>query len=89
VQCALVAIYISANSYLVDTYNLYGASAMAAKTLIRSLAGASVPMWLSYMYSRLGNEWAGSLLAFISVGMAPSELPFPFGGARAISRRCC
>lgn len=50
---------------------------MAAKTLIRSLAGASVPMWLSYMYARLGNEWAGSLLAFISVGMAPSELLLP------------
>ncbi|ORY90644.1 MFS general substrate transporter [Leucosporidium creatinivorum] len=76
--CALVAIYISANSYLVDTYNLYGASAMAAKTLIRSLAGASVPI---YMYARLGNEWAGSLLAFISVGMAPIPFLFWFKGA--------
>lgn len=34
----------SANSYLVDTYTQYGASAMASKTFIRSLAGASVPM---------------------------------------------
>lgn len=48
---------------------------MAAKTLARSLAGASVPMWIDYMYARLGNEWAGSLLAFISLAMACSESP--------------
>lgn len=41
---SLVGIYISANSYLVDAFSQYGASAMAAKTLVRSLLGATVPM---------------------------------------------
>lgn len=64
---SLVAIYISANSYLVDTYLRYGASAMAAKTFARSMAGASVPLWINYMYGTLGNRWAGALLCFISM----------------------
>ncbi|ORY76533.1 major facilitator superfamily domain-containing protein [Leucosporidium creatinivorum] len=83
---SLVGIYISANSYLVDTYTQYGASAMASKTFIRSLAGASVPMWIDYMYGRLGNEWAGSLLAFISLALAPIPFLFYFYGARIRAR---
>ncbi|KAI5480505.1 MFS polyamine transporter [Pseudohyphozyma bogoriensis] len=73
---ALVGIYISANTYLVDAYPSYGASALAAKTFIRSLAGASVPLWIEYLYKGAGNAWAGSVFAFIAVGMMP--IPFIF-----------
>lgn len=73
---ALVGIYVSANTYLVDTYSRYGASAMAAKAFARSLAGASVPLWINYEYEHLGNQWAGAVFCFISIGMAP--IPFIF-----------
>lgn len=39
---SMLIIYISANSYIVDSYSDYAASAVAAKTLMRSCAGASV-----------------------------------------------
>ena len=79
---SLVAIYISANSYLVDTYSQYGASAMAAKTFARSMAGESVPLWINYMYNTLGNRWAGALLCFISIAMMPIGFVFWFYGAQ-------
>ncbi len=72
----LVGIYISANTYLVDTYSRYGASAMAAKTFARSMAGASVPLWINYEYEHLGNRWAGAVFCFIAIAMAP--IPFFF-----------
>ncbi|KAK4700884.1 hypothetical protein P7C70_g5355, partial [Phenoliferia sp. Uapishka_3] len=80
---------ISANTYLVDAFSRYSASAMAAKTFIRSMAGASMPMWISYMYARLGNHWAGSLMAFVAVGMLPIPFVFFWHGARirAMSKR--
>ncbi|KAL8278384.1 hypothetical protein RQP46_009276 [Phenoliferia psychrophenolica] len=79
---ALIGIYISANTYLVDAFSRYSASAMAAKTFIRSMAGASMPMWIPYLYKGAGNHWAGSVLAFISVGMMPIPWVFFWYGAR-------
>jgi len=72
----LVGCYIAGNTYLVDVYSQYGASAMAAKTFARSMAGASVPLWIAYEYEHLGNRWAGAVFCFIAVGMAP--IPFFF-----------
>lgn len=69
---ALIAIYISANVYLVDVYSNFAASALAAKTLARSLVGASVPLWIEYEYAALGNAWAGSVFAFVALAMVPS-----------------
>ncbi|ORY89009.1 hypothetical protein BCR35DRAFT_190656 [Leucosporidium creatinivorum] len=48
---------------------------MAAKTFIRSLAGASAPLWIPYLYKPISNEWAGSVLAFAAVAMMP--IPWP------------
>ncbi|KAM0749043.1 MFS general substrate transporter [Meredithblackwellia eburnea MCA 4105] len=79
---ALIGIYISANTYLVEVFSSYAASAMAAKTFIRSMVGASMPMWITYMYTRLGNGWAGSVLAFISLAMIPIPFTFFFYGEK-------
>lgn len=43
----MIIIYIAANSYIVDSYADFAASAVAAKTLMRSCVGASVPLWVS------------------------------------------
>lgn len=47
---AMLSVYVSANSYIVDSYTEFAASAMSAKTLLRSLAGASVPLWVTQMF---------------------------------------
>lgn len=41
---SMLVIYISANSYIVDSYSNFAASAVAAKTFMRSCIGASVPL---------------------------------------------
>lgn len=65
-----------ANTYLVDVFTVHAASAMAAATILRSLAAALIPLSSRKMYAALGYGWGNSLLAFISLGMAP--IPFLF-----------
>ncbi|KAI1503608.1 major facilitator superfamily domain-containing protein [Biscogniauxia marginata] len=62
-----IFLYNSANNYLVDTYQHQAASALAAKTCIRSFWGAAVVLFTQQMYDRLGYQWASTLLAGISL----------------------
>lgn len=71
-----VILYNSANNYLVDTYQHQAASALAAKTFLRSIWGASTVLFTTQMYDRLGYQWASSLLAFIA--LACCAIPFLF-----------
>ncbi|KAI2464874.1 MFS general substrate transporter [Annulohypoxylon bovei var. microspora] len=71
-----IFLYNSANNYLVDAYQHQAASALAAKTCIRSFWGAAVVLFTTQMYARLGYEWASTLLAFIS--LACCGIPFLF-----------
>lgn len=71
-----IFLYNSANNYLVDAYQHQAASALAAKTCIRSFWGAAVVLFTNQMYDRLGYEWATTLLAFIS--LACCGIPFLF-----------
>jgi multidrug resistance protein len=81
-----IFLYNSANNYLVDSYQHQAASALAAKTFIRSFWGAAVVLFTEQMYDRLGDQWASSLLAFIS--LACCAIPFLFWkfGARIRER---
>ncbi|KAG9243243.1 major facilitator superfamily domain-containing protein [Calycina marina] len=71
-----IFLYNSANNYLVDSYQHQAASALAAKTFMRSLWGAAVVLFTGQMYARLGDQWASSLLAFIA--LACCGIPFLF-----------
>ncbi|KAI0157219.1 major facilitator superfamily domain-containing protein [Xylariaceae sp. FL1272] len=71
-----IFIYNSANNYLVDTYQHLAASALAAKTFIRSLWGAAVVLFTTQMYHRLGYQWASTVLAGIS--LLCCAIPFLF-----------
>ncbi|EEQ28785.1 multidrug resistant protein [Microsporum canis CBS 113480] len=71
-----IFLYNSCNNYLVDTYQHQAASALAAKTFLRSIWGASSVLFTTQMYSRLGNQWASSLIAFIA--LACCAIPFVF-----------
>ncbi|KAJ7499821.1 MFS general substrate transporter [Mycena latifolia] len=85
----MVIIYFSANAYLIDAFPGYVASALAAKTVIRSGAGAAMPLFVVQMFHGLGNGWAASLLAFVSLAMIPIPILFyRYGKAiRAQSKR--
>ncbi|EHK50776.1 hypothetical protein TRIATDRAFT_233373, partial [Trichoderma atroviride IMI 206040] len=62
-------------TYIVDSYPTYTASAMAACAFLRSLAGFGFPLFAPYLYSDLGYGWGTSVLAFISIGVG---IPAPF-----------
>lgn len=61
-------------TFLVDAYPLYAASALAANSFARSSFGAVFPLFGVQMYHKLGDQWATSLLAFLTVAM----MPFPY-----------
>ena len=57
-------------------YNKYAASAIAASSVLRSLAGALVPLSGIPLFDRLGLGWGASLLAFISLSLGALPLLF-------------
>ncbi|CAK7262814.1 hypothetical protein SEPCBS119000_000176 [Sporothrix epigloea] len=61
-------------TYFVETYTMYAASVLAANALVRCSFAAAFPLFGVQMYHKLGDAWASSLLAFLTVAM----LPFPF-----------
>jgi hypothetical protein len=63
-------------TYLVDAFTLYAASAIAANTIIRSLVGALLPLAGPSLYQKLGLGWGNSLLGFIATAMIP--IPYLF-----------
>lgn len=62
------------NRYLVDAFTVFAASSLAANTVVRSVAGAVLPLAGLSMYDALGLGWGNSLLGFIALALAP--LPF-------------
>ncbi|KAJ5669755.1 hypothetical protein N7462_010825 [Penicillium macrosclerotiorum] len=65
----MVLCYYAVNNYIIDSYQKYAASALAAKVFLRSGGGAAFPLFTTQMYDRLGLQWGSWLLAFIGVGM--------------------
>ncbi|CAG8288246.1 unnamed protein product [Penicillium salamii] len=72
----LMTVFMSASTYLVDSYLRYAASVTAANTALRSLIGALLPLAGPSMYEALGLGWGNSLLAFIALAMC--SVPFLF-----------
>lgn len=75
-----ILVFIALLNYLTDAYEVFAASAMAASSCCRSLAGAILPFAAKPMYTRLGVPWASSLLAFLSLLMCGIPLLFMWKG---------
>ncbi|OJD30864.1 mfs multidrug transporter [Diplodia corticola] len=61
-------------TYLVDSYTRFAASAISAATVLRSLAGFGFPLFAPYMYQALDDGWGNTLLGLIGVVLG---LPAP------------
>ena len=72
----LLATFMPIQTYLVDAFTIYAASALAANTVLRSLVGAVLPLAGQKMYATLGLGWGNSLLAFIALAMCPIPVIF-------------
>ena len=76
VGIGLLATFMPIQTYLVDAFTIYAASALAANTVLRSLVGAVLPLAGQKMYATLGFGWGNSLLAFIALAMCPIPVIF-------------
>lgn len=70
------AVFIYASNYLVHSYGIYAASAMAGNSVFRSVLGGTLPLAGPSMYAALGPHWSGTLLGLLEVALIP--IPFVF-----------
>ncbi|KAH7367026.1 polyamine transporter 3 [Plectosphaerella cucumerina] len=84
--CGLMGVMMCIQNYLLDTLPRYAASVTAALAVLRSLAGALLPLGGLEMYNALGLGWGNSLLGFLTLAMVPLPLIFFLFGARIRGR---
>ncbi|KAL4995519.1 major facilitator superfamily domain-containing protein [Aspergillus recurvatus] len=76
VSGSMMLIFVAYFNYIVDSYLMYAASAIAANTVCRSAAGAAAPLFTNYMFHTLGVGGGGSLLGGVATLLA--IIPFVF-----------
>ncbi|KAK3682264.1 general substrate transporter [Podospora appendiculata] len=81
-SAGLMGVMMCIQNYLLDAYPRYAASVTAALTVLRSLAGALIPLGGLQMYDALGLGWGNSLLGFVSLALIPIPLFFYKYGER-------
>ena len=64
------------------TYHRSAASAIAANTFLRSLAGAIFPLFAQYMFNAMGVNWAGTLLGCVAAVLVPIPVVFYLYGGK-------
>lgn len=82
----MLAIFMPTQTYLVDAFTEYSASAIAAVTVLRSIGGAFMPLAGPKLYDALGLGWGNSLLAFIAVVLCIVPLGFQIYGEKMRER---
>ncbi|KAI0775003.1 MFS polyamine transporter [Trametes elegans] len=65
----------SIQTYVIDTFTLHAASALAAVTFLRSLAGFGFPLFAPAMYQALGYGKGDTILACVAIVVG---IPAPF-----------
>ncbi|KAJ7632358.1 MFS general substrate transporter [Roridomyces roridus] len=68
------AILQSLTSYLMDTYDVYFASAVASTIVLRSVCAATMPLTVPIMFSHLGDM--GAMVVLGALGLACAPIPF-------------
>lgn len=87
----LIISFQCAQTYVVDAYSRYAASATGAAAFVRTIAGFAFPLFADSLYKSLGLGWGNSLLGFVSLGLgivAPVLLWFYGEWLRAKSTYC-
>jgi MFS family permease len=72
----MMGIFMPIQTYLIDCYPVYAASAVAVLTATRSLVGAILPLAGPSLYGSLGLGWGNSLLGFIGLACVPIPIFF-------------
>jgi len=70
----IYSIFLAVYNYTADSYGELSSSAIAGQGFIRNTFGAVTPLFATYMFKGMGYQFAGLLLALLTLLMAP--LPF-------------
>ncbi|RDW82446.1 MFS general substrate transporter-7 [Coleophoma cylindrospora] len=77
----MIGLFINIQTYVIDIFPVYAASASASLNFMRSLFGAVLPLAGPSLYASLGLGWGNSLLGFIAIAMIPAPmLLWKYGG---------
>lgn len=82
----MMGVYLPIQTYVIDCYQTYAASANASLTTTRSLVGAVLPLAGSKLFANLGLGWGNSLLGFIALAFIPVPIIFSRYGQRIRER---
>ncbi|KAI1093082.1 polyamine transporter 1 [Rostrohypoxylon terebratum] len=80
--CGFFTIFQAALNYLVDTFQTYAASAVAANTFLRSCFAAAFPLIVSPLYHNIGVGPGSSIFAGFACLLIPVPYVFYFFGRR-------
>jgi MFS family permease len=78
----LMGVFLPVQTYIIDSYQEYAASANASLTTVRSLVGAVLPLAGPQLFKALGLGWGNSLLGFIALAFLPVPIIFSRYGQR-------
>ncbi|KAL7627985.1 hypothetical protein AAE478_002181 [Parahypoxylon ruwenzoriense] len=80
--CGFNTIFQAALNYLVDTFQMYAASAVAANTFMRSCFAAAFPLVVTPLYHNLGVGPGSSIFSAFACLLIPVPYVFYFYGRR-------
>ena len=72
----MTGIYVPCQTYMIDAFRGYSASAIAAATTMRSIFGTFLPLGGPAMYDKLGFGWGNTILGILAVIMIPIPVVF-------------
>ncbi|KAH3918560.1 hypothetical protein HBI56_135120 [Parastagonospora nodorum] len=76
----LMGIFAPLQTYMIDCFPQFAASAIAGMTALRCLFGALLPLAGPKMYESLGLGWGNSMLGFLAIAFIPvPALLFKYG----------
>lgn len=77
----LIISFQCAQTYVIDAYSRYAASATGASAFVRTMMGFGFPLFADSLYERLGLGWGNSVLGFVSLffGLVAPLLLWLFG----------
>ncbi|KAL5114673.1 hypothetical protein ACEQ8H_007406 [Pleosporales sp. CAS-2024a] len=70
----LMGIFAPLQTYMIDCFPQFAASAIAGMTALRCLFGAMLPLAGPKMYQSLGLGWGNSMLGFVAIAFIPVPL---------------
>ncbi|KAF2092994.1 putative MFS multidrug transporter [Rhizodiscina lignyota] len=72
----MLGVFMPCQTYLVDAFSIYAASAVAAMRTSLSIYGTFLPLAGPSLFRSLGLGWGNTVLGFISLIMAPIPILF-------------